>query len=159
MEWKAPSKRNFFEGLDRLDESDDSDDGGDSLEQLAALRPLKVTNPAASKVSVLPEPQPGILARARTEPELSASQKQLKPAEVKKVETKHPRRTEQPSAVKVNPVQRFHTTGSMPGTKTAGPTSKKRKASNVKIVSEDQQIFKELVFCKSLHETMLDDFG
>ncbi|KAJ6036316.1 hypothetical protein N7540_000595 [Penicillium herquei] len=147
MEWKAPSKRAFFEALERLDQSDDSDDGYDFLKTVAPLRPSTISNSTDTDFSSCSKPSlPGTLARANTDPKL-LSDKGLESIKDKGVEHKHPRRTE-PSAPPVRGVQRFNTTGSMPATKSGVHATKKRKSNNnkIKVVPEDQQIFKELVF-------------
>lgn len=147
------SKKSFFAALEKLDHLDDTEDEEeDPLERITARRPLKIPIPTAATLSVSPgPPAPGILTRANTDP---------KPPPTDKFEleenpgVKHPkrsersRRVEQSTDPKVRSVQRHHTTGSMPDTKSRGPVSKKRRPNkNIKVVPEDQQIFKDLVFC------------
>ncbi|KAJ5714015.1 uncharacterized protein N7483_011196 [Penicillium malachiteum] len=148
MEWKAPSKRAFFEALERLDQSDDSDDGYDFLKTVAPLRPSTISNSTDVDFSSCPKTSlPGTLARANTDPKLF-SDKRLRSIKDRAVELNHPRRTESSATSEVRGVQRSNTTGSMPATKSGAPASKKRKSNsnNTKVVPEDQQIFKELVF-------------
>ncbi|KAJ5740662.1 hypothetical protein N7493_000534 [Penicillium malachiteum] len=148
MEWKAPSKRAFFEALERLDQSGDSDDGYEFLKTITPLRPSAISNSTDVEVSFCPKPSlPGTLGRANTEPKL-LSDTGLESIEDKEAGRKHPRRTESSAIPKVRGVQRFNTTGSMPAAKSGAPASKKRKSNNnnIKVVPEDQQIFKELVF-------------
>ena len=147
------SKRSFFEALERLDHLDDTeDDEQDSLERVAARRPPEIPIATAATVSVSPGPPAlGILARANSDPKPAPTDKfELK----EKTGAENPRRTEQSRSVEqstelqVRSVQRHHTTGSMPHTKSRGPVSKKRKPNkSIKVVPDDQQIFKNLVFC------------
>lgn len=147
------SKSSFFATLERLDHLDDTeDDEEDYLERLTARRFSGIPISTAATVSVSPgPPAPGILTRANTDPKPPPTD-QYEPEEM--TGAKNPRMTEQSRRVKqlndpkVRSVQRHHTTGSMPDTKSRGPVSKKRKPNkNIKVVPEDQQIFKDLVFC------------
>lgn len=148
------SKRSFFAALESLDHLDDTEDEEeeDFLKRVAARKPSEIPIPTAATISVSPgPPAPGILTRANTDPKQPPTD-QFETAENTGVKT--PRRTEQSRRVeqstdpKVRSVQRHNTTGSMPDPKSRGPVSKKRKPNkNIKVVPEDQQIFKDLVFC------------
>ncbi|KAJ5637514.1 DNA polymerase family X [Penicillium lividum] len=142
------SKRSFFEALERLDHLDDDEDEEDPLERLITRKPSKIPIPTTAVVSVCPEPRAlGTLGSVRNSDSKQSSTDELETLKTKTLGAKNPRRIEQPTDSKVKTVQRFHTTGSMPDLKSGGPASKKRKPNkNIKVVSEDQQIFKGLVF-------------
>ncbi|KAJ6006224.1 hypothetical protein N7451_004168 [Penicillium sp. IBT 35674x] len=147
------SKKSFFAALERLDHLDDTEDDEEEepLERVAVRRPSEIPISTAATVSVSPgPPAPGILTRANTDP---------KPPPTDNFETEETtganaprraeqsRRFEQSTEPNVRSVQRHHTTGSMPDTKSRSPISKKRKPNkNIKVVPEDQKIFKDLVF-------------
>ncbi|KAJ5527587.1 hypothetical protein N7513_011746 [Penicillium frequentans] len=147
------SKRSFFAALESLDHLDDTEDEEevDFLKRVAARRPSGIPIPTAASVSVSPgPPAPGILTRANTDPKPPPTdQFEIEETTGAKASgrTEQSRRVEQSNDPKVRSVQRHNTTGSMPDTKSRGPVSKKRKPNkNIKVVPEDQQIFKDLVF-------------
>ncbi|KAJ5635824.1 DNA polymerase family X [Penicillium longicatenatum] len=152
MEEEQLSKRRFFAALERLDHLDDTEDDEEgSFERVAVLKPSGIPIPTAASVSLSPEPPAlEIPARASSDPKPPPTDKLgLK----EKTRVKNLRRTEQSRKVepstepKVRSVQRGHTTGSMPDITSRGPIPKKRKPNkNIKVVPEDQQIFKHLVF-------------
>ncbi|KAJ5946499.1 hypothetical protein N7454_003338 [Penicillium verhagenii] len=146
MERAQLSKSSFFAALERLDHLEDTDDEEEnSFERFAARKPSKIPIPPAAAATVSLSQKPPVLVRANTDPKPSSSDK----PEESKAETgiKNPRRFEQSNSPGVRTLERVSTTGSMPDTRSGGPVSKKRKPNkNTKVVPEDQQIFKDLVF-------------
>lgn len=143
------SKTSFFRALEHLDYSDDSQDDEDSLERLLAhSKPTEVLNSTAA----LSNPEPIALTRANTAPSSSYTNKE--PREEVSAHDAHPRRRLQPLESNLRTVKRSQTTGTMPSTTSAltkgGPALKKRRTNSIiKLVPEEQRIFKELVFCET----------
>jgi hypothetical protein len=142
------SKRGFFDALQRLDDLDNSqEEPDDSLEKLfVSSRPSRIPNLTAARTSA--GPPPISLHRSNTEPQASSTYRQPHGPNAARFE--NPRRTIQSTAPKVRTVQRAQTTGTMPRTKTGGPPAKKRRSDAIKLVPENQQIFKGLSFCMCL---------
>lgn len=134
------SKRDFFEALQRLDDLDGSDDEtDDSLENiLFSSRPSRVPNPTAT-ISASPGTIP--LQRSHTEPQASLARIGGQHPHIN-----NPRRVAEGTEPKERTVRRAQT---MPVTQTGGPPTKKRKTGNLKLLPENQQIFKGLSFCTS----------
>jgi len=139
------SKRGLFGALQRLDDSDGSEDGeDDSLEKLfVSSRPPRISNSTATRISA--RPRAVSLHRSNTEPQASPADRQGQAFSVTNIG--NPRRMAEATEPKVRTVKRANTTGTMPATKTMGPPAKKRRTESIKLVPEDQQIFKGLVFC------------
>jgi hypothetical protein len=144
------SKTSFFRALEHLDCSDDSQDDDDSLERLLArAKPREILNLTAASSS----PQQITLTRANTAPSPSYTDKELQ--EVALAHEAHPRRRIQPLESNLRTVKRSQTTDTMSST-TSGPTrgggpalKKRRRNSIIKLVPEEQRIFKDLVFCEA----------
>ena len=153
------SKSSFFRSLELLDCSDDSADDEDSLERLLArARPAETSNLTVASSS----PEPLLLTRANTAPSPSYTDKELQ--EVVVGHEAHYRRRPQPAESKLRTVKRSQTTGTMPSTvtgiKRGGPVSKKRRTNSIiKLVPEEQRIFKELVFCNIFRDLCLSHFA
>ena len=156
MAGQTLSKTSFFAALERLDHLDDTDDEGDELSAGHVFNPIPMTPkalPALSPVvSTTKSSTPASLARAHSDPQSSACYERSQGLEPLKHVKGNDRRviSRQSNPAKPSSVQRSYTTGSMPGTKAAGPASKKRKVNSVKVVPEDKQIFKNLVFCECI---------
>ncbi|KAJ5939649.1 hypothetical protein N7466_002783 [Penicillium verhagenii] len=146
MERAQLSKSSFFAALERLDHLEDTDDEEeDSFERFAARKPSKIPIPTAAAATVSLSPEPPVLVRANTDPKPSSANNPEKSKEETGI--KNPHRVEQSNSLGVRALERVSTTGSMPDTKSGGPVSKKRKPNkNTKVVPEDQQIFRDLVF-------------
>ncbi|KGO75913.1 DNA polymerase family X [Penicillium italicum] len=128
MKDQFATKKSFFAALDRLDDSDDQYEEDQSWGSLfSADKELDKPNP--SKVALSSERIP--LPRANSDPISSCDQsKRSSPVAVPKpTTTKRPR-----------------TTGTMPTIKSGGPPHKKRKTNSAKIIPDDKQIFKGLIF-------------
>ncbi|KAJ5587675.1 uncharacterized protein N7459_003440 [Penicillium hispanicum] len=142
------SKASFFAALEQLDYLDDSqDEYEDPLEHLFAGTDLPgIINATASAVSGHPEPpMPITLPRANSEPQPSSEEKETQRLYLMK--DRIPTKSSESTDLKVRGVKRSQTTGAMLGTKSGGLASKKRKRANsIKVVPEEQQIFKNLVF-------------
>lgn len=138
------TKASFFAALERLDEPDDTQGEEDSLEKvLARSRPQKYPRRVDTSTPVTKEP--ASLRRVNTEPSSTGSDIRVTGVSHKV----HLRRTVASVDPKVTTVRRAQTTGTMPGTKGGGkPPAKKRRTESIKTVPPEQQIFKELVFCK-----------
>lgn len=155
------SKSSFFRSLELLDCSDDSPDDEDSLEQLLArARPAETSNLTVASSSA----EPLTLTRANTAPSPSYTDKELQ--EVVVGHDAHHRRRPQPAESNLRTVKRSQTTtGTMPSIMTGikrggGPVSKKRRTNGIiKLVPEEQRIFKELVFCKRFRNFGLSHFA
>lgn len=154
------SKSSFFRSLELLDCSDDSPDDEDSLEQLLARgRPAETSNLTVASFSA----EPLTLTRANTVPSPSYTDKELQ--EVVVGHDDHHRRRPRPAESNLRTVKRSQTTGTMPSTTTAtkkggGPVLKKRRTNSIiKLVPEEQRIFKELVFCKRFRNFGLSHFA
>ncbi|KAF3385372.1 DNA polymerase lambda [Penicillium rolfsii] len=140
------SKASFFRALEDLDCSDDSQEDENSLEHLLArVKPTEtILSTAASH-----NREHITLTRANTAPSPSYTDKELQEAVV---QDDHPRRRQQPFEPDLRTVKRSQTTGTMPSTtlgpkRGGGPAPKKRRTDSiVKLVPEEQRIFKELVF-------------
>jgi DNA polymerase IV len=123
------SKKTFFAALDRLDDPEDQ-----SEEDKSWGNPLtadkEVDKPDPNKVALSSERIP--LPRANSDP-ISSCDLQRKRSPV--------------SVLKPTPANRPRTTETMPTIKSA-THQKKRRIDNAKIIPDDQQIFKGLIFCK-----------
>jgi hypothetical protein len=144
------SKASFFRALEDLDRSDDSQDDEDSLEHLLArAKPAEIPNSTAA----LSNTERVTLTRANTAPSPSYTDKELQEAVFQDA---HPRRRPQPSESNLRTVKRSQTTGTMPSTTSGpkrggGPALKKTRTNSIiKLVPEEQRIFKDLVFCEKL---------
>lgn len=144
------SKASFFRGLDDLDCSDDSQDDEDSLEHLLArANPAEILNSTAASFNT----HRNTLTRAHTVPSPSYTDKEIQEAVAQDA---HPRRRPQPPEPNLRTVKRSQTTGTMPSTtpgikRGGGPALKKRRTNSIiKLVPEEQRIFKDLVFCEKL---------
>jgi DNA polymerase IV len=142
------SKASFFRALEDLDRSDDSQDDDDSLEHLLArAKPAENLNSTAASSN----PERVALTRANTAPSPSFTDKELREIVAHDA---YSRRRPQPSESNLRTVKRSQTTGTMPSTTSAtkrggGPALKKKRTNSIiKLVPEEQQIFKELVFCE-----------
>lgn len=147
------TKTSFFAALERLDEPGDTEDEEDSLEmRLARSRSHKSPPRVNTATSPLVSAEPASLRRVNTEPQPSSTDSDIRITGVSY--NAHPRRTVASVASaepKVRTVRRAQTTGTMPGTKSGGgPAAKRRRVESIKTVPPEQQIFKELVFCKAL---------
>lgn len=126
-----PTKKSFFATLDRLDDLDDPDEEDKSWESFLTSADKELDKPNPKKVALSSE---RIALPADSDPISSCDlqSKRSSPVAVSKpAPTNHPR-----------------TTGTMPTVKNGGPPQKKRKTNNAKIIPDDQQIFKGLIFCK-----------
>ncbi|KAJ5382940.1 DNA polymerase family X [Penicillium concentricum] len=123
------SKKTFFAALDRLDDSDDQDEEYKNRESLLAFTDKEVAKPNSNKVDPSSERIP--LPRANSDP--------ISPCDL---QTK---RISPVAILKPTPASRPWTTGTMPTIQSAAPR-KKRKTSNAKVIPDDQQIFKGLIF-------------
>ncbi|KAJ6120079.1 DNA polymerase family X [Penicillium sp. IBT 18751x] len=132
------SKKGFFDALERLDGSEDEDD--DSLEKILFIsRYNQTSSPSVAPVSASPRPQS--IQRSNTEPQAlpAVGNRQFPPID-------NPRRTFKITQPRAGIVRRAQTTGTMPLAKTGVPPAKKRKTDNLKLLPENQQIFKGLSF-------------
>ncbi|KAJ5494329.1 DNA polymerase family X [Penicillium fimorum] len=123
------SKKTFFAALDRLDDSDDQDEEDISWENLLTsadkgdkLNPNKAAL-SSERIS---------LPRANSDPISSCDLETKKNGPV--------------NVSRPTPTQRPRTTGAMHNVKSGGPPQKKQKTSNAKVIPDDQQIFKGLIF-------------
>ncbi|KXG46767.1 DNA polymerase family X [Penicillium griseofulvum] len=122
------SKKAFFAALDRLDDSDDQSEEDKSWGNLLTSADKEVDKPDPNKVALSSERIP--LPRAKSDPSSSCDlQRKRSPVAV----------------LKPTPANRPRTTGTMPTIK-SGPPQKKRRINNAKIIPDDQQIFKGLIF-------------
>lgn len=142
------TKTSFFAALERLDEPDDTQDEEDSLESLLA-RSRSYKSPQRVDTSTPPiQAEPASLRRVNTDPQPSSTDSDIRITGVSY--NAHPRRPVASTDPRAMTVRRAQTTGTMPGTKSGrGPPAKKRRVESIKTVPPEQQIFKELVFCKS----------
>lgn len=142
------SKKGFFDALQRLDDFDVSqDEDDDSLEKLLiSSRPSRASDSTAARISA--SPRPISLRRSNTEPQPSPADGSRQVFGV--ADKGNIRRTPQATEPKVRTVKRAQTTGTMPVIKTGGHSAKKRKTETLKLVPENQQIFKGLSFCTSM---------
>ena len=127
-----PTKKSFFATLDRLDDPDDPDEEDERWGSSLTFADKELDKPNPKKVALSSERIP--LPRANSDPisECDLQSKRSSPVAVPK-----PALTNRP-----------RTTGTIPTIKTGGPPQKKRKTNNAKIIPDDQQIFKGLIFCK-----------
>lgn len=143
----AMSKANFFAALENLDDSDDEIPGAGLSFQgiLAASRPFHdiSSRTATTKFQVAP-PNPPSLIRAHTEPQSSSEKRSQDLTVIQQNDHQMP---SIPAESKVRTVKRSNTTGTMPGTDSKAPSTKKRKADALKSIPEGRQVFKGLVFC------------
>lgn len=155
------SKTSFFAALERLDDPDDPDDSQDEEEDpleslLAKSRRHRTSQRTITTTSVSAEP--ASLRRVNTEPQPSSTDSDLRITGV--THDTHPRRVVASTDPKVRTVRRAQTTGTMPRTKSGGgPAVKKRRIESIKLVPPEQQIFKELVFCKIFQARTLSDLS
>lgn len=158
------TKRSFFAALEQLDHSDDSEDDEPEFSINSVTNRTQTSRrPSTANIAAVPSATKSLaplpLARAYSDPQSAAcseSPRSLDPLKSREPEESNQRRFiahSRPSGP--SSVQRSNTTGSMPETKTTAPVSKRRKVSNVKVVPEERQIFKSLVFCKSFKATGL----
>ncbi|KAJ5185511.1 DNA polymerase family X [Penicillium cf. griseofulvum] len=124
-----PSKNAFFAALDRLDDSDDQGEEDKSWGNFLTLADKEVDKPDPNKVALSSERIP--LPRANSDPISSCDVQRKSSGPV--------------TVIKPTPANRPRTTGTMPTTK-SGPPQKKRRINNAKIIPDDQQIFKGLIF-------------
>lgn len=150
------SKASFFRALDDLDRSDDSQDDEGSLERLLArAKPAEFLNSTAALSST----ERITLTRANTAPSPSYMDKELQEIVAHDA---HPGRRPEPFESNLRTVKRSQTTGTMPSTtlgpkRREGPAPKKRRTNSIiKLVPEEQRIFKELVFCEKPLSYQLD---
>ncbi|KAJ5490104.1 DNA polymerase family X [Penicillium expansum] len=123
-----PTKKSFFAALDRLDDSDDQDEENKRWGSLFyADKELDKPNPNKVALSLERIPFPG----ANSDPISSCDQS---------------RRSSPVAVPKSTPAKRPRTTGTMPTIKSGWPPQKKRKTNSAKIIPDDQQIFKGLIF-------------
>lgn len=127
-----PTKKSFFATLDRLDDSDDQDEEDERWASLLTFADKELDKSNPKKVALSSELIP--LPRANSDP-ISSCDLQSK-------------RSSPVAVPKPAPTNRPSTTGTMPTIKGGGPPQKKRKTNNAKIIPDDQQIFKGLIFCK-----------
>lgn len=152
------SKSSFFRSLELLDCSDDSPDDEDSLEQLLARARAETSNLTVASSNA----EPLTLTRANTAPSPSYTDKELQQVIVS--HGTHHRMRPQLDESNLRTVKRSQTTGTIPSTMTGpkrggGPVSKKRRTNSIiKLVPEEQRIFKELVFCKRSRKFGLSHF-
>lgn len=125
-----PTKKSFFAALDRLDDSDDQDEEDKRWGSLFyADKELDKPNPNKVALSLERIPFPG----ANSDPISSCDQS---------------KRSSPVAVPKPTPAKRPRTTGTMPTIKSGWPPQKKRKTNSAKIIPDDQQIFKGLIFCE-----------
>ncbi|CAI7600107.1 unnamed protein product [Penicillium crustosum] len=124
-----PTKKSFFATLDQLDDSDDQDEEDESWESLLTFAHKELDKPNPKQVALSSELIP--VPRANSNP-ISSCDLQSK-------------RNSPVTVPKPAPTNRPCTTGTMPNIKSGGP-QKKRKTNNAKIIPDDQQIFKGLIF-------------
>jgi DNA polymerase IV len=131
------NKRDFFEALQRLNDLDDFDDeSDDSLENiLFSSRPSRIPNPTTT-ISASPGTIP--LQRSHTDPQAALARIRDQDPHIN-----NPRRLVEGTEPKERIVRRAQT---MPVTQTGGPPTKKRKTGSLKLLPENQQIFKGLSF-------------
>ncbi|KAK4862290.1 hypothetical protein LT330_003428 [Penicillium expansum] len=123
-----PTKKSFFAALDRLDDSDDQDEEDKRWGSLFyADKELDKPNPNKVALSLERIPFPG----ANSDPISSCDQS---------------KRSSPVAVPKPTPAKRPRTTGTMPTIKSGWPPQKKRKTNSAKIIPDDQQIFKGLIF-------------
>ncbi|CAI7588352.1 unnamed protein product [Penicillium glandicola] len=128
MKGQFLTKKSFFTALDQLDDPDDQDEEDESWRSLLTFTDKEVDKPNPNKVALSSEHIP---PRSNSDP-ISSCDLQSK--------------TSGPAAVsRPAPANRPRTTGTMPTIKGGGPR-KKRKTNSAKIVPDDQQIFKGLIF-------------
>lgn len=134
------SKKSFFTALEHLDDlASSSQEEEDPLERLVARsKPFHIQNRTASLEPAPPQTVP--LLRANSDPQPSSAETNSDII-IQEVSSK---RCAGLDELKGRTLQRSQTTGTMPGP----PPSKKRRVNNMKMVPEEQQIFKELVFCE-----------
>lgn len=143
------SKTSFFRALEHLDCSDDSQEDEDSLERL-----LDRATPAEIIISTAaaPNAEPIALTRANTAPSSSYTHKELR--EEVSAHITNPQRRLPPPESNLRTVKRYQTTGTMPNTSSGlskeGPALKKKRTNSIiKLVPEEQRIFRELIFCET----------
>ncbi|KAJ5218519.1 DNA polymerase family X [Penicillium cinerascens] len=138
------SKKGFFDALQKLDDFDDfQDEDDDSIEKLLiSSRPSRASDSTAARISA--STRPISLRRSITEPQPSPAGGSRQVFGV--ADKGNIRRTVQATESKVRTVKRAQTTGTMPVLKTGGHPAKKRKTESLKLVPENQQIFKGLSF-------------
>lgn len=138
MAEKLTTKQSFFEALDQLDEPDE--DGNCSFETKGLV--LSSQDEASGRFN-----------HKKAAP--SSGHLRVSPSREDSL-TGHPCNIEKSRAVSPRvpdpiSVSRPQETRIMSTTKSGGPPRKKRRPKNAKIIPEDQQIFKDLVFCKLFH--------
>lgn len=128
------TKKSFFEALDRLDESDEDEDCN-PLDHLAESSDRAGVKRDTNKVALSSDHERVLIPRANSGPLT------LRDAQAK--------RTGLPAVPRPTPLDRPQPIGTMPTIKIdGGPPKKKRRTNSVKIIPDDQKIFKGLVFCE-----------
>ncbi|CAG8887201.1 unnamed protein product [Penicillium egyptiacum] len=128
MKDRFPTKKSFFAALDRLDEEDNQDEEDKNWGSLLTFTDKEPDKPNPNKVALSSDRNP--LSRANSDP-ISSCDLQGKSLV---------------TVPKPAPANRPRTTGTIPTMKSRGPPQKKKKTNNAKIIPEDQQIFKGLIF-------------
>lgn len=100
---------------------------------------------------VLSSPDRPSYIRSNTEPSSYPSERETRYSNetVKEQPRRRLNQNNLPSEQKKRTVQRFNTTGNMPGITSKAP-ARKRKAGTLQIVPESQQVFKGLIFCMKM---------
>jgi len=124
------TKKSFFEALDRLDQSDEDEDYS------FWDRVVDNTDTAGKKLE--------------TNKVALSSDHETSPvnSEARPFCDGQAKRTGLPPVLRPSLLDRPHSIGTMPTTKSGGPPHKKRRTNSVKIIPDDQQIFKGLIFCE-----------
>ena len=126
-----PTKKSFFAAIDQLD--DDSENQNEEDKSWGSLLTF------ADKEPDRPKPNKALSSernppRANSDPISSCDLQSNRSS---------------PFAIsKPAPANRPRTTGTMPTITSGGPPQKKRRTNSAKIIPDDQQIFKGLIFCK-----------
>ena len=150
MEGK-PSKASFFGALEQLDRPDDPrDDYEDSLDRLfAAAKSSEYMNTTTAPIPVHAAPtKPSMAPRANSDPQGLSKVKDMK-REKNSSNYVQSSKSSNTAPSSMRGIKRSQTTGAIVSAKVGSLISKRKKQANsIKRVPEEQQIFKNLVFCK-----------
>jgi DNA polymerase IV len=126
----SSTKKSFFEALDRLDESDE-DTSCSFWDRVVDTTDTAGRRLETSKVALSSDHETSVL-NSEALPLCDAQAKRAGLSAVLK-----PSLLDRPQPI-----------GTMPTIKSGGPPHKKRRTDSVKIIPDDQQIFKGLIFCE-----------
>ncbi|QQK46767.1 DNA polymerase family X [Penicillium digitatum] len=130
MKDQFPTKKSFFEALDRLDDQDDQDEEDKSWGGLMFPANKELDKPNPNKVALSSECIPPPRINLDPIPSCGPQRKRISPVAV----------------LKPTPTERPRTSGATHTIKNGRPPQKKRKTNSAKIIPDNQQIFKGLIF-------------